>query len=344
MDAFPIFLESTDRYRVNYIRGKRNETPIMDNVTFPIFEERTDRYRVHDCDDIMQQPLGSDDSFLSASPSSSTPSTSPSTSPESTDFNHYISHSRKEAIRRRRFNGGFEVWLEKDLDHLNPADIAALASVLCFDLEAHAGARLEETDGLPTSLQSRVQMYETEQYPTRTGVDNPLQTLQASFLGSEKHPDTNDHWVDSLCPVHIHLSPGIIRELDKQIDAFVYETDVFNTPSRLETLDIMGCLYEGQWVRDEDGNPVFSRIVPRLHHTIKWGEKNKCAACRLRRIFSEQCCLEALVVASTGKVHEIAVQAWKRTGEIYGATESLERLLEERENLGYGEDNSVSSW
>ncbi|KAI5782256.1 hypothetical protein FPQ18DRAFT_130577 [Pyronema domesticum] len=345
MDAFPIFSESTDRYSINDSRGKRNETTIMN--TFPIFEERTDRYRVHDCDDMMQQPGESDDSFLSASPSCSTPSTSPSTSPESTDFNNYISQSRKEAIRRRRFNGGFEVWLGKDLDHLNPADVAALASVLCFDLEANAEARLQETDGLPTLLQSRVQMYETEQYPARTGVDSPqqtLQNLQASFLGSEKHPDTNEHWVDSLCPVHIRLSPGIIRELDKQIDAFVYETDVFNTPSRLETLDIMGCLYEGQWVRDEDGNPVFSRIVPGLHHTMNWGEKNKCAGCRLRRIFSEQCCVEALVVASTGKVHEIAVQAWKRTGEIYGVTESLERLLEERENLGYGEENSVSSW
>ncbi|KAI5810570.1 hypothetical protein BZA77DRAFT_361035 [Pyronema omphalodes] len=343
MDTFPI-PESTDRYRVNYIRGKRNETTMMNNVTFPIFGERTDRYRAHDCDDIVQQHLESDDSLLSTSPSSSTPSTSPSTSPESSDFNHYISHARKEAIRRRRFNGGFEVWLDKDLDHLSPADITALASVLCFDLQAHAGARLEETDGLPTSLRSRAQMYQTDQYSARTGIDDSLQTLQALFLESEKQSDTNDQWVDSPCPAHIRLSPGIIRELDKQIEAFVYETDVFNTPSRLETLDIMGCLYEGQWVRDQDGNPVFSRRIPRLNHAIKWEEKNKCAGCRLSRIFSEQCCLEALVVASTGKVYEIAVQAWKRTEEIYGASESLETLLEERENLGYGEDNSVSSW
>ncbi|KAI5816628.1 hypothetical protein BZA77DRAFT_353868 [Pyronema omphalodes] len=186
---------------------------------------------------------------------------------------------------------------------LTDQEIAGLVRILCADLSKSSGkARHCETRGsIPWSLRR---------------------------FRSPKSYWNNKY--DDSCSVHNHISKQVLRDIDQELKKFAFcPPEEIEISEFYDEVRVMGYVWR---VMMDDDMPKRVTKVELFHN---------CPGCRIRRVLSEPCFLEAIVVGSDGIIRKLAEQAseiiHKRGGDIL----SLEKLMDVRNNMFFENDDET---
>jgi hypothetical protein len=179
---------------------------------------------------------------------------------------------------------------------LTDQEIVGLVRILCADLSKSLGKpRHSETRGsIPWTLRR--------------------------FRSSKSY--WNNKYDDS-CPVHNHISKQVLRDIDQQMKKFAFcPPDEVEISEFYDDVRVMGFVW--RVMMDDDKMPKRVTRVELFHN---------CPGCRIRRVLSEPCFLEAIVVGYDGIIRKLAEQAGEIIHKRGGNILSLEKLMDVRDNM-----------